>query len=297
MEKRVKHNCKLPEAKERSFDFERLPREHQNGLTLVIYNYYHANNSVNNFKFFLAHGLHERQDTHFLFVLSNDPCLDIPVAPNVAIVVDSSGCYGFGAIKSAIDGLTSVEKYEKFIFVGSWVKGPFMPTWSTSCWTDAFTSLLDNQHHVSGTTLGCATNEDGYANKRAFLSLTAWASVRASVVPLFSHTECRPHLKHEYKAAQTRQFHTLKEANFGVAVLSSSYENDPINLCRHEWEFRAHPHETIFVNPRLTGTLKQSKFVNRDVEGDVREYKFLRACEIGMDEGGYDSRKFCPKTV
>lgn len=141
--------------------------------------------------------------------------------------------------------------------------------------------------------MGCAANNAGYTNKMPFLRPTVWACHHTALVPLLSQSDCIPHHMHNYKSAQTKQYRTLQDANFGVAVLSSTYANDPLNICRHEWEFHAHPHETIFVNPRLTRTLKQSKFVNPDVAGDVEEYEFLRVSEVGMNEAEYDSRKFC----
>ena len=292
----LKEHGKFCKAPERQFGSDLMATNLRNGFTLVVYNYYESEGSIDNLAFFLEHGLHDRQDTHFLFVLSQSPCITFPSAPNIAITYDSNGCYGFGAIKRSMDTFPSVFKYKKFVFLGSWVQGPFMPTWSSACWTDAFTALLDEHHHVSGTTMGCAPNEDGYHNKRPFLHLTAWAALSDALVPLLSHFDCHPQHASDFKRTQVTQYRTLQDRNLGVAVLSSTYEIDALNMCRYEWPFHAHPYDAIFVNPRLSRTLKESKFVDTQSLKEMREFHFLKSSTTGTEVPNYDSRKYCRNT-
>jgi hypothetical protein len=262
--------------------------------TLVVYNYYESEGAVDNLRFFVRHGLHERPDVHFLFVFSSEPCISVPLAPNVAIVHASRGCYGFAAIKSALVRFQLQTTFKKYILTGSWVKGPFMPTWSTDCWTDAFTRLLTDYYQISGTTYNCIGPGAGYARARPHLHPTAWAVTQNSLMKILSPFYC-PSM-HDLGSAsdQTSNYQLMKQEGLGATALVSALALDPLDHCpSDEWEFYEHPFETIFANPRNSKTLKRDPWIYTPGSAPPRPYDYLAVSEIAMKENNYDSRKYC----
>lgn len=53
-----------------------------------------------------------------------------------------------------------VKKYDKHILLNGSIKGPFMPSWSDQCWTDAFAGRVTDQTKLVGMTMNCVEGVD-----------------------------------------------------------------------------------------------------------------------------------------
>lgn len=131
---------------------------------LILYAYAESANARSNLQFFLKKGLHGRAD--FVFILNGEApeaAKLIPrKLPNVRVVQRSNTCYDIGAfgevLRSQIRvgggggeerGVQLWERYKKFITINASIRGPFLPTWSNECWSDAFLRKLTYETKVS----------------------------------------------------------------------------------------------------------------------------------------------------
>lgn len=257
--------------------------------TLVIYNYYSSDGANGNLEFFLKHGLHSRPDTHFLLVLSAVPCVPIPEQANLGILILPSSCYGYGAIYEAITYLELAETYDHFIVLGSWVRGPFMPTWTDACWTDSFTRHLSiPQVHMSGTTHSCY---DPSGRFRPHLHPTAWAFKGSSVLNILKPFACN---SKKEEISQTLQISNVMMAHirgWNVAALVPGWRNySASDKCIAGPSFKPHPYETIFVNSRLSDHLKMMPRTSEDL---TQTASYLQLATTASTLRGYDSNVVC----
>lgn len=255
--------------------------------TLVVYNFYPSEGANNNLAFFLRHALHSRPDTHFLLVLSANPCVTIPEQSNLGIIKSPASCYGYCAIYKAIMQLGAVEKYAHFIVLGSWVRGPFMPTWTNECWTDSFTHHLSIPLvHMTGTTHSCNAPDGRF---KPHLHPTAWAFKGRSVLEIlkpFDHSSTK-------EAFQELQMSTVMMAHirgWNVAALAPGWRNySAADACGPGPKFQPHPYETIFVNTRLSSFLKVLQSTRDLAETTHHLQLATKAAELR----GYDSNHVC----
>lgn len=285
--------CGRKETIEKNFDHSNaIPRSSELNSTLIVYHYYESEGAVENLRFFVQHGLHEQRNVDFLFIFSSEPCISIPDAPNIAITRSLRKCHGFSAIKEALIRLNLGESYKTYILTGSWVKGPFMPTWSTECWTNAFTRLLNNYRQLLGTSYSCRRTGTGFTQYAPHLHPTAWAVTKKALETVLEPFGCSKESEIGQEIPQTMNWRSMRNRGLGAAVLASSYVVDPLEACPdHEWQFNAHPYETIFVSPRLPKTLKAPKFVASRL--DRVHFEYIEVCSSAMEEVGYDSRQYC----
>jgi hypothetical protein len=125
---------------------------------LIIYAYAESNFARANLQFFVQHGLHSKAD--FIFLINGNATLDglIPDGiPNIRIIKRGNECFDMGGIGEILNANNSalVKKYSKFILMNASVRGPFMPTWSSGCWSDKFLNKLNEQVKLVGTTYNC----------------------------------------------------------------------------------------------------------------------------------------------
>ncbi|KAK6340616.1 hypothetical protein TWF696_008941 [Orbilia brochopaga] len=128
-------------------DFEDRP--------LIIYTYHETENSRENVIFFLKHGLHDGAD--FIFVINGGwtQPLDIPVGEHITVIHRKNTCFDIGANGEVLSRNGLARKYRKFILMNSSIRGPFMPTWSDQCWSDAYLSKLSDTNKLVGMTMNC----------------------------------------------------------------------------------------------------------------------------------------------
>ncbi|KAI0180414.1 hypothetical protein GGR52DRAFT_569157 [Hypoxylon sp. FL1284] len=123
--------------------------------TLITYAYSESPSARENLMFFLDNGLHSVAD--FVFILSGptDVAKFIPAISNVQVISRSDDCFGLGAHAEVLrkDGLW--KKYSRFITLSADVRGPFVPYWSRSCWSDVFLGLITDDVKLVGMTAKC----------------------------------------------------------------------------------------------------------------------------------------------
>jgi hypothetical protein len=117
----------------------------------VLYAYHETENAHQNLDFFVRQGVHSGAD--FFFIINgahNASQLLAPIADrhNVHIVERENTCFDLGAYGEVLLKNKLWKKYKRFIMVNASMRGPFIPTWSTSCWTDAFFSKLNDRVKV-----------------------------------------------------------------------------------------------------------------------------------------------------
>lgn len=117
---------------------------------LIMYAYHETENAYQNARFFIDHGLHN--SAHFIFiVMGYSPLLDasLPKASNVEIFRRNNTCFDMGAYGDVIQQkavLTSV--YKRFILLNASIRGPFLPTWSSACWSTLWLNSISDKVKV-----------------------------------------------------------------------------------------------------------------------------------------------------
>ncbi|KAK6497214.1 hypothetical protein TWF506_004689 [Arthrobotrys conoides] len=114
--------------------------------------------SHQNIRFFINHGLHAEAD--FIFILNGPTTIEpfIPThKPNVRIVRRENTCFDLGAYADVLlmnDGAL-MKKYKRFIMMNGSVRGPFMPSWSRECWSDALLAKITDTNKLVGISYNC----------------------------------------------------------------------------------------------------------------------------------------------
>lgn len=116
-----------------------VPREHD---TLITYVYSESAFGRENLKFFLRMGLHRAAD--FVFIFNGETsATDLPPAwDNVKIVRRNNTCYDMGAVGEVLRTDDLWKKYKKFISLNASLRGPFIPYWSDTCWSERYLSKV-----------------------------------------------------------------------------------------------------------------------------------------------------------
>jgi hypothetical protein len=243
--------------------------------TLVLYNYFESVKAKRNLKFFLDHGVHERQDTDFLLVSNSHVCLDLPIQPNFGIIFRNNTCFDLGAYKETILRFDLGKRYSKFILLNGSVRGPFMPSWSKDCWTDAFTRRLNDTVKLVGPTFNCVDSDD---NHFPHLQSMILATDRAGLEVLLSNYKCFTTKSQAIQEAEITNYPTMRKAGFDVHVFMDQFQVDRRDIahCTHGVPRQVHPLEVIFI--------KTSPTILPEVVDAYTNY---------TDQIGYDSRKFC----
>lgn len=115
---------------------------------LILYAYSESKNARKNLEFFLAHGIHAAAD--FVFILNGhtDVASSIPVADNIRYVQRPNDCYDLGAYAEVLTTDDLYRRYRKFIMLNASIRGPFLPYWAESCWSDMYLKRVTNEVKV-----------------------------------------------------------------------------------------------------------------------------------------------------
>nr|XP_036580148.1 uncharacterized protein CTRU02_09793 [Colletotrichum truncatum]KAF6787980.1 hypothetical protein CTRU02_09793 [Colletotrichum truncatum] len=121
---------------------------------LVTFTYYESVSARANLKYFLKHGLHDAAD--FVFIFNGDTPQGqekaaklIPKRNNIKIVERNNTCFDLGATGEVLKKNKMWKKYDKFIVMNASLRGPFLPHWSDSCWSDLFLAKVTDEVKVS----------------------------------------------------------------------------------------------------------------------------------------------------
>lgn len=122
--------------------------QHEELRPLVLYAYSESDNARANLDYFVRSGLHGKADFIFIFNGETDAVSMIPDLQNVRIVQRENTCFDIGAHGEVLRQDDLWKKYKRFITMNASVRGPFIPTWSKDCWTDAFLNKITDKVKV-----------------------------------------------------------------------------------------------------------------------------------------------------
>lgn len=143
------------------------------GKPLISYIYIESPTSRANLAFFANHALHDGAD--FAFLLYGATSVDDDILPkgrnNIYISRKPLPKASCNPIASHFENLSRKGKqgrkqlkdiYERFILMDSSMRGPFIPRWSSSCWSSAFLTQLAEKTKLVSTHLNCAKDHRPY---------------------------------------------------------------------------------------------------------------------------------------
>lgn len=246
--------------------------------TVVLYVYTERPDSRKNAVYFIQHGLHERAD--FIFIFNGESDLDslFPKnAQNIRVIRRSNTCYDLGAVGEVLrsNDQEIVKRYNRFIFMNASVRGPFIPMWSSACWSDIFLNKLTEKVKLVGTTFNCWG-----AHIQSMVLATDLTGVKillkgnetdtsAETDPLYKDWWGNPNslvgltgcYQDKFKAvsAELSVTHLIKKHGYNVTVLMSAFQADPNyeEHCKEGFEeqnkynlAKVGPYELIFVKAR-----------------------------------------------
>ncbi|KAK6330011.1 hypothetical protein TWF718_003438 [Orbilia javanica] len=153
----VKLETKPPGKSEEELEQEEQEDEDED-RPLILYAYHDTPNAYENAQFFITHGLHAEAD--FIFILNGETTLagSIPTdKPNIKVVQRNNTCFDLGAHAEVLvdNDMELIKKYKRFILMNASIRGPFLPTWSRECWSDAFFGKIDEKNKLVGLSFNC----------------------------------------------------------------------------------------------------------------------------------------------
>ncbi|WYZ34071.1 hypothetical protein EsH8_I_000347 [Colletotrichum jinshuiense] len=122
---------------------------------LIVYAYHESESARHNLDYFVAKGLHNAADFIFIFNGDANASSTIPDLPNIKIVKRPNTCFDMGAIGEVLRDGDTWKKYKRFITMNASIRGPFLPMWSSSCWSDLYLSKVTETTKLVGMTLNC----------------------------------------------------------------------------------------------------------------------------------------------
>lgn len=119
--------------------------------TAVVYHYFELNETYkDNFIFFLECGVDATAD-YFIYI-SGHHTVDLPTHENVNYFYIKNENNDLGSIIE-FSKLRVSYTFDAYVFVNCSVRGPFFPTYYTQAWHKAFTSRLDNNIAMVGSSI------------------------------------------------------------------------------------------------------------------------------------------------
>ncbi|KAF3274846.1 hypothetical protein TWF970_007558 [Orbilia oligospora] len=266
---------------------------------LILYVYHEKKNARQNARFFINHGLHAHAD--FIFILNGETDLsnDLPTAPNIKVIRRDNTCFDLGSYAEVLTRNDNelIKKYNKFILMNASIRGPFLPSWSRECWTDAWLAKVTDTNKLVGMTLNCRPSRHIqsmiFATDRIGLNLllrrinTCFPTFRSAVE---AETECTG---------------IIMESGYSVTALMTAFASDKdyATKCRHTdvlhqnryYGMTIHPYESMFQKANRKLAPEQLELLTRWHERsnysswDVcrKAYNIRKATRL-MKQKGYD---------
>ncbi|KAJ0311020.1 hypothetical protein COL516b_001722 [Colletotrichum fioriniae] len=122
---------------------------------LIVYAYHDSESARANLDYFVNKGIHNAADFVFIFNGDANASSTIPDLPNISIVKRDNTCFDMGAIGEVLRKDDLWKKYKRFITMNASIRGPFLPAWSSSCWSDLYLSKVTETTKLVGMTLNC----------------------------------------------------------------------------------------------------------------------------------------------
>ncbi|TKW55201.1 hypothetical protein CTA1_1249 [Colletotrichum tanaceti] len=242
---------------------------------LILFTYAESEASRANLLFFLRHGLHGAADFVFVFNGDTDAAALVPSRENVKIVKRDATCFDLGAAGQVLREGDLWKRYRKFILMNASLRGPFLPSWTDSCWSDLFLSKVTDKVKLVGITANCsprfylpsmilATDKVGMS-----LLLDPQAALAASTPDKYGGADDPVGLSGCYDSwekavhAEMGMTSIILNGGYGVDVMMSGFHRgvghkaycdmsqgvgDVLNPGGY-FGSNVHPYETVFINP------------------------------------------------
>jgi hypothetical protein len=132
----------------------RSPVDRHSG-SLVLYSFSDTDPQYrDNLRYFVRHGV--LPGTDYVFVLNGATPFTLPELPgNARYLRHDNVCYDWGSYGWALDRIEGWNRYRRYFFVNSSVRGPFTPVYSKRAWTDYMASMLSARVKLAGSTINC----------------------------------------------------------------------------------------------------------------------------------------------
>lgn len=115
---------------------------------LILYAYFETELARKNLKFYIKHALHNAADFLFIFNGETDADKLLPEAGNIRFIHRENKCYDLGAFAEVLTTNDLYKGYKKYITMNASIRGPFLPHWSTGCWSDMYLSKITDETKV-----------------------------------------------------------------------------------------------------------------------------------------------------
>ncbi|KAK6333977.1 hypothetical protein TWF696_002488 [Orbilia brochopaga] len=252
---------------------------------LVLYAYHETDNAKENALFFINHGLHDAAD--FVFIINGESTLKehIPVADHISIVERENECYDLGAYGHVLTANNSylVDNHKRFILMNASIRGPFLPTWSSDCWSEAYLNKVTDTNKLVGMSFNCRA--PGGPHVQSMIMATDRIGVQILLRDVITHCFSG------WDDAVTGEMNitqAIRKAGYSVTAFMTAFSSDKDypDTCEHGdilwndkyYETNIHPYEMMFQK------------ANRDIYP-----KQLEMLTEWHDKMKYSSQKFCGK--
>ncbi|KAI0007076.1 hypothetical protein F4779DRAFT_526671 [Xylariaceae sp. FL0662B] len=252
---------------EQSLNFNLGLPMRRGGRPLILYAYKESENARQNLQFFLDQGLHGAAD--FLFILNGetDAADLIPNNSNIQIIRRPNMCFDLGAFGEVLRQDDLWKKYKRFITMNASLRGPFLPYWSTQCWSDAYLGRVTEDVKLVGMTVNCSPSPHVqsmiWATDSVGMELLLYPPAEASqedaygtendTVAFGGCYEVFPQAIH----AEIGATRAIRNAGYEVSAMMSAFQGEeyfgecdqhPADVLYNGQYFgtNVHPYETIF---------------------------------------------------
>nr|XP_036578224.1 uncharacterized protein CTRU02_11725 [Colletotrichum truncatum]KAF6785425.1 hypothetical protein CTRU02_11725 [Colletotrichum truncatum] len=125
------------------------------GKTLILYAFAESAPALDNLQFFIKQGLHDAADFVFLLNGETNASSIIPEKKNIRVVKRDNTCFDLGAYGEVLRENDLYKKYKRFIMMNASIRGPFLPHWAKSCWSDLYLDRVTDKIKLVGMTGNC----------------------------------------------------------------------------------------------------------------------------------------------
>ena len=138
--------------------------EIKNKKICVFYHYFEANEIyIENFKYFLKSSYLEELD--FNICISGECSVNLPSKKNITYHYVENKNNDYGAYCSVVPKIFKKNKYEAYLFINCSARGPFFEREITTKWYETFTKLLDNDTHLSGSSINMLSTKSSFVRQ------------------------------------------------------------------------------------------------------------------------------------
>ncbi|OBT67156.1 hypothetical protein VE03_02687 [Pseudogymnoascus sp. 23342-1-I1] len=126
-----------------------------------------------------------------------------------------------GMLVSAGDKMLLRNKYKRYILMNASIRGPFVPRWSTQCWTDSYLNRLTDKIKLVGMSYNCHNGE-------GHIQSMIWATDHAGLQHMLTKAaigECFGTMA-EAMLAEVRTTKVLRDLGFEVDTFMSVYHSE-----------------------------------------------------------------------